>query len=121
MRVPDGAVRTGPNEDPRTRLRLHPAELRGGLRGGPPHVAETEGMTCRTFMRNVSTAAATHTLPKPVHVTEQLTGLPNPVAGAAVQVLCANCTGIARSRPSYEVASDQFGKFVIVVPDPGTM
>lgn len=43
--------------------------------------------------------------------------LPN----AAVQILCEECSGIERARPIAEVASDDAGRFVLAVPDPGTM
>jgi hypothetical protein len=43
------------------------------------------------------------------------------LANAAVQILCEECSGIERARPIAEVASDEAGRFVLAVPDPGTM
>ncbi|HEY4244580.1 MAG TPA: carboxypeptidase-like regulatory domain-containing protein [Kofleriaceae bacterium] len=40
--------------------------------------------------------------------------------GASVQVLCAACTGVERSRPIAETATDSTGDFSLAVPDPGT-
>jgi hypothetical protein len=37
-----------------------------------------------------------------------------------VQVLCSACTGIDRDRPIAEAVSDGAGRFVVVIPDPGT-
>ena len=42
------------------------------------------------------------------------------MSGAAVQILCSGCSGIARTRPLIETVSDAFGRFVVAVPDPGT-
>lgn len=53
--------------------------------------------------------------------TLSVTGNPNKIRGASVQILCAMCTGLDRDRPIAEVASDQAGDFVLAVPDPGTM
>jgi hypothetical protein len=39
-------------------------------------------------------------------------------AGALVQVLCATCTGIDRTRPLAEVTTDGAGHYVFAVPDP---
>jgi len=53
--------------------------------------------------------------------TLSVTGNPNRIRGASVQILCATCSGLGRERPIAEVASDQAGDFVLAVPDPGTM
>lgn len=53
--------------------------------------------------------------------TLSVTGNPNRIFGASVQILCATCTGLDRDRPVAEVASDQAGDFALAVPDPGTM
>ena len=49
--------------------------------------------------------------------TLSITGSANPVAGAAVEVLCAHCSGLERERPLAETASDLFGGFSLAVPD----
>ncbi len=53
--------------------------------------------------------------------TLSVTGNPNRIRGASVQILCATCAGLGRDRPIAEVASDDAGDFVLAVPDPGTM
>ncbi|MBA3457658.1 MAG: hypothetical protein H0T42_31540 [Deltaproteobacteria bacterium] len=53
--------------------------------------------------------------------TLSVTGNPNKIRGASVQLLCATCSGLDRDRPIAEVASDEAGDFVLAVPDPGTM
>lgn len=64
-----------------------------------------------------------YTLSPALHVTGTLsvTGSPNKIAGASVQILCKDCNGIDRTRPLAEVASDQLGEFSLAVPDPGAM
>lgn len=49
-----------------------------------------------------------------------LQGDPTPLGGAAVQLLCSSCMGLARSRPIAETTSRPDGTFTLVVPDPGT-
>lgn len=41
-----------------------------------------------------------------------------PLAGAAVQVLCAACDGLAAGRPLAEGTTDLAGRFVLAIPDP---
>jgi len=41
-----------------------------------------------------------------------------PIPGAIVQFLCANCTGIERSRPIAEGVTGVDGRFSLAVPDP---
>jgi len=69
------------------------------------------------------TVAATYTLAPRLRLTGTLllSGNPQPVAGASVQILCATCTGIARTRPIAEGVSNSAGDFDVAVPDPGTM
>lgn len=43
-----------------------------------------------------------------------------PLANAAVQILCDECNGLERVRPIAEAVSDAAGVFTLVVPDPGT-
>jgi len=38
--------------------------------------------------------------------------------GALVQILCAACTGVDRTRPIAEVTTDASGHYVVVLPDP---
>jgi hypothetical protein len=53
-------------------------------------------------------------------ITGQVTviGFPNAVANASVQILCADCTGVAASQPIAETATDSTGAYRIAVPDP---
>jgi hypothetical protein len=44
----------------------------------------------------------------------------SPIGGAAVQILCVQCTGLDRSRPLAEGTSRPDGSFTLAVPDPGT-
>jgi len=69
------------------------------------------------------TVAASYTLGPRLRLsgTLVLSGNPQPVAGASVQVLCVTCTGIDRARPIAEGVSTAAGDFNVAVPDPGTM
>jgi hypothetical protein len=73
--------------------------------------------------RDVTQLMGTYELPAAVYISGDITvtGSSNPVIGASVQVLCADCTGIDKNRPIAEVASDPHGSFSIAVPDPGAM
>ena len=73
--------------------------------------------------RDVTQLKATYLLPPAVYISGDITvsGNSNPVIGASVQVLCADCTGIDKNRPIAEAASDPHGSFSIAVPDPGAM
>ncbi|MBA3460121.1 MAG: hypothetical protein H0T46_09190 [Deltaproteobacteria bacterium] len=73
--------------------------------------------------RDVTQLMATYVLPPAVYISGDITvtGSSNPVIGASVQVLCADCTGIDKNRPIAEAASDPHGSFSIAVPDPGAM
>ena len=68
-----------------------------------------------------ATTTVDATLPVALHVTGSVTvhGVSAPIAGAAVEVLCVACTGVALERPIGEAASDAAGAFTIAVPDPG--
>ena len=70
-----------------------------------------------------ATIAASYTLGARLSLSGSLvlSGNPQPVAGASVQILCASCTGIERSRPIAEGVSNAAGDFSVAVPDPGTM
>ncbi len=69
------------------------------------------------------TLAVSYTLPPALVISGEvsITGNPNAISGAAVQILCGSCDGIERTRPIAEVASDRLGRFDVAVPDPGTM
>jgi hypothetical protein len=47
-----------------------------------------------------------------------LTATPQPLGNAAVQLLCAACTGLAADRPLAEGTSDATGRFALAIPDP---
>ena len=66
---------------------------------------------------------AVFALPPALHVTGTLsvTGNPNKIVGASVQILCKDCNALDRVRPLAEVASDQLGEFTLAVPDPGAL
>ena len=66
---------------------------------------------------------ATYLLPPAIYISGDLSvqGSSNPIVGASVQILCADCNGLDRNRPIAEVASDPHGAFSIAVPDPGPM
>lgn len=72
---------------------------------------------------DVTTLAATYALPPALYLSGSLTvtGSSNPVVGASVQILCSTCSGIERSRPIAEAASDAHGDFTIAIPDPSSM
>ncbi|HEX7837612.1 MAG TPA: hypothetical protein VF469_09130, partial [Kofleriaceae bacterium] len=65
--------------------------------------------------------ASSYTLPAAVqlHGVLRLDG-GQALANASVQILCQACSGIERTRPLLEVASDAAGQFTLAVPDPGT-
>jgi len=90
---------------------LRPADPRG--RAAPiPAVTVTTG-----------SVAATYTLAPAVRISGvlELAGSSNPLGGAGVQILCTDCSGVARSRPLGETATTGAGAFDVAVPDPGTM
>lgn len=67
--------------------------------------------------------APSYTLSPPLHITGTLsvTGSPNKLQGAAVEVRCNTCTGLASERPVFEVTSDAFGEFDVTITDPAPM
>jgi hypothetical protein len=71
--------------------------------------------------RAAATVAAEYRLPRALELdgTLMLSGT-RPLAGALVQILCADCTGLDRARPIAEDTSDAAGRFSLAVPDPGT-
>jgi hypothetical protein len=62
-------------------------------------------------------------LPAALAISGELsvTGNPNPIGGASIQLLCAACSGVDASRPVAQTATNAFGNYSIAVPDPGTM
>jgi len=75
-----------------------------------------------TLMDTASTSApAAPSLGKALHLSGKVTivGDPNTVQNAAVQVLCATCSGLDAQRPLAAAATDFTGRYVLAVPDPG--
>jgi hypothetical protein len=71
--------------------------------------------------RTTTTIATMFHLPAALQVRGTLLyGGTQPLANGVVQFLCSACIGIERTRPIAEVASDEAGRFVLAVPDPGT-
>ena len=60
-------------------------------------------------------------LPAPIHVYGDLLVGPTTVTGAAVEMLCTSCAGLAAVSPIATAVSDATGHFTIAVPDPGSM
>jgi len=85
-------------------------------------VTDPAGDGAPLVVRNVtaSNLTSTYVLPEAVHVSgvAGVTGNPNPLVGASVQVLCAQCEGVERARPLAEGATDQGGAFTLAVPKP---
>jgi hypothetical protein len=90
-------------------LRVHDPVL---ARGAPRLVPDATAQTI----------AASYALRPALTATGKLLlqGSPTPIGGAAVQLLCSQCTGLERDRPLAEATSDPAGAFTLVVPDPGT-
>jgi hypothetical protein len=61
-------------------------------------------------------------LPASVHLTGSVIvlGSAQSIAGAAVQLLCTQCSGTQASTPIAQGAADTNGRFRLAVPDPGT-
>ena len=81
-------------------------------------------VAAKTDDRNKTAAqiAAVYTLPAAIEIRGTLTilGTSTPIPNAAVQILCATCTGVEADRPIAETASGPSGDFKLAVPDPGT-
>lgn len=90
------------------------------LRGADP---AGRGAATTLLGRSAGTLPPTIQLARALHVTGTvtLTGNPNPIAGAAVQLLCTSCSGLDITRAIAETATDELGRFGIAVLDPGTM
>lgn len=66
---------------------------------------------------------ATATLPAALRMSGgvYVSGSVQSLSGTAVQLLCAQCSGVDATRPVAESAADGFGNYQLAVPDPGTM
>ena len=66
---------------------------------------------------------ANATLPVALKISGKVSvaGSTSPIANAAVQLLCATCSGIEAARPIAETATDGLSNYRLTVPDPGTM
>ncbi len=90
------------------------------------HLSDPQGTSAPRTVSDVTTVDATYDLPKAIRISGSLTlsGNPQVIGNAAVQILCAvgaSCVGTARSIPLAEAASAADGKFSVGVLDPGTM
>ncbi|MGE5184144.1 MAG: carboxypeptidase-like regulatory domain-containing protein [Acidobacteriota bacterium] len=87
--------------------------------------ADPLGRAASDVVPDVAAAAipTSQNLPKALHLSGAVSvvGSSNPVGGAALQILCATCSGLAASQPIAEAATDDTSRFVLAVPDPGTM
>lgn len=72
--------------------------------------------------RTAATIEATYRLPLALRLrgSVKMFGGTQVLANAVVQILCEDCSGIARVRPIGEAVSDATGRFAVSVPDPGT-
>jgi hypothetical protein len=81
------------------------------------------GRAAPLLLVDVGTAslAASYSLMPALHVSGALvlSGNPQPVGRATVQILCTTCTGVDRYRPLAEGASTTTGGFDVAVYDPG--
>jgi hypothetical protein len=62
-----------------------------------------------------------YVLPTALQIRGTVKSGTQPLAGAAVQILCDACVGLDRATPMAETTADAAGQFVVAVPDPGTM
>ena len=53
--------------------------------------------------------------------TVEVIGNSNAIENASVQILCADCTGVAASQPIAQTATDITGAYRVAVPDPGDL
>ncbi|MCW5807890.1 MAG: hypothetical protein KIT31_36390 [Deltaproteobacteria bacterium] len=65
-----------------------------------------------------TTVGATNLLPAHTRVRGLVTDGTQPLRGALVQVLCATCTGLDRTRPLAEGLTGVDGRFTLAVPNP---
>src|SRR6185503_17738521 len=71
--------------------------------------------------RTATTIQSVYSLPRPLEVTGDVVFGGQPLRDASVQALCTDCSGIERTRPLAEAATNASGRFTLVVRDPGTM
>jgi hypothetical protein len=85
--------------------------------------SDPQGRRGLLVLFNKTSLTASYTLPPAVYVSGDvtITGSTNPVVGASVQILCESCTGVDKTRPIAEVATDGHGSFTLAVPDPAAM
>ena len=85
--------------------------------------ADPYGRAASLVIPDVGAIPTSQSLPKALHLsgTVSVVGSANPVTGAALQLLCATCSGLAATQPIAEAATDHTSMFVLAVPDPGTM
>jgi hypothetical protein len=69
----------------------------------------------------VSSVPASIALGKPLVISGTISVGPTDLAGAAVEVLCASCSGVEADRPIAQAASDEQGHYQLAVADPGSM
>jgi hypothetical protein len=85
--------------------------------------SDPQGRAAPLLLLDVPTASlsATYALKPSLHVTGAivLSGNPQVVGRATVQILCTLCTGVERSRPLAEGATSSAGSFDLAIFDPG--
>jgi hypothetical protein len=85
--------------------------------------SDPQGRRGPLVAKDKTTINVTYVLPPAVYVSGDVTidASTNAVVGASVQILCDGCTGLDRTRPIAEMATDGHGSFRIAVPDPAAM
>jgi hypothetical protein len=78
------------------------------------------GRAAPLIRTNIASSAvgATNILRARTRVGALVTDGTQPIRGALVQVLCASCTGVERTRPIAEGLTGIDGRFSLAVPDP---
>ena len=86
-------------------------------------VVDPSARAAPLFAPSVTALPATMTLGAALAIsgTVSVIGGTNAVAGAAVELLCAACTGLDGERPLAQAATGVQGDYVLAVPDPGSM
>jgi hypothetical protein len=84
---------------------------------------DPQGRRAPLVLTDVDTAtiAPGYPLPAALQIRGTVMAGTQVLPDAAIQMLCADCVGIERTKPMAEAASDGGGRFVLAVPDPGTM
>jgi|HubBroStandDraft_6_1064221.scaffolds.fasta_scaffold34822_3 hypothetical protein len=70
---------------------------------------------------DVATVPASITLGSGLVIEGKVSVLGSVVTGAAVELLCASCTGLDADRPIMQTATDTQGQYELSVADPGSM